>query len=138
MSKNDNVNVALMFLVAIVLTIVVSVAAWGFSVVWSGPQGRGDQIIKNNSEVNRTGKQEMFEQLYSNIKGYPVKISTAAEGFDMSDPAQAERARTVTVGLKNSCVNAVSEYNAEARSVLSQDWKSPDLPQKIDPADFCE
>lgn len=122
----------------IALCIVVPAASWGIHVATSGVEGRGDQIVKNNEEVNRTGKQEMFEQLYADIKGYQVQISTAAKDVsDNTDPSDANRLKMVLTGLKNQCTSTVQQYNAETHKILSQDWKDPRLPYELNPVELC-
>lgn len=148
MSKNDNWDdyaetwtprkVKRWVWVLVAVCLLGGAAAWGIRVATSGVQGRGDQIIKNNSEVNRTGKQEMFEELYGDIKGYKVQISNAEEALRTNtDPKDASRLNSVVLGIKNQCTSVVQQYNAETHKVTSQDWKDERLPYEISPAEFC-
>jgi hypothetical protein len=35
------------------------------------------------------------------------------------------------LGVQSACVASVETYNAEARKVLSMDWKAADLPDSL-------
>ena len=125
-------------LVLVLIFIVAPLATWGLKVAFSGPQGRGDQIIKNNGEVNRTGKQEMFEELYADIKGYKVQIANSEDAVKgNTDPKDEGRLKSVVTGIKNQCVSVVEQYNAESHKITSQDWKDYRLPYEINPSEYC-
>lgn len=124
--------------IIIALCVILPLVGWGFHVATSGVEGRGDQIVKNYEEVNRTGKQEMFETLYADIHAYQAQIGNAAKDVSTNtDASDTARLKMVLTGLKNQCTNTVEQYNAETHKVTSSDWKDPRLPYKIDPSEFC-
>lgn len=123
----------------IALVIILPLIGWGVSVALSGPKGRGDQIVHNNSEVNRSGKQEMFEDLYADITAYPAKIANAEEQVKLNvDPTDAARLNTILTGMKNHCTDVVAQYNSESHKILSEDWKDDRLPYEIKASQYCE
>jgi hypothetical protein len=122
----------------LIILIVVPGIIWGATVLFSGPKGRGDQIIRNNSEVNRTGKQEMFEDLYADIKAYPAKIANAADQVKTNtDPSDTARLQSILTGMKNHCTDVVAQYNSESHKVTSEDWKDDRLPYEINASQYC-
>lgn len=124
--------------IVVALCVFLPLVGWGFHVATSGVEGRGDQIVKNNEEVNRTGKQEMFEQLYADIQGYQVQIGNATKDVSSNtDVSDAARLKMVLTGLKNQCTSTVQQYNAETHKITSSDWKDARLPYEIKPSDFC-
>lgn len=124
--------------VILVVLFVAPAIGWGVHVATSGVQGQGDQIVHNNEEVNRTGKQEMFETLYADVQGYKVQITNSVQAVkDNTDPSDAARLNSIVTGVKNQCVSVVQQYNAETHKVTSKDWKDVRLPYEIDPSDYC-
>lgn len=113
----------------------IAAGLWAFGVFTADIKGRGELVKTNKSAVNRIGKQEMFEQLYADINGYPPKIKVQREAVK-ADPS--EITRTNLVGLQQQCIDTVQQYNAEARKVTSRDWRSADLPdQQLNQEEFC-
>lgn len=123
---------------------------FGADVATSGIRGQGGVIIEINKAENRIESQQWFEQVYGDIKSYSQQIVTqekALAGYRQAntnkpDPvgniaSEDARLSQVVTGLKNQCVSAVNDYNAEARKVLAEQWRSPELPNKLNTADFC-
>lgn len=120
--------IAAIFAALLLITLVV----WGFwavSVAVSGPKGQGDAVKINNSAANWTEKQQKFEKLYASVKTNEELVALHAERV-AADPADKTSAQMLA-GVKSECVASVNAYNAESRKVLSQDWKSPDLPHEL-------
>ena len=132
----------ILFVILLVICLFGGAVAWGVGVATSDVRGKGDQIVRNNSESNRTFKQEYFEELYADIQGADTQINNTADLIvATANPEEVERLNVVLLGQKNLCVSLTQEYNAEARKVTSQDWRSADLPQEIptsDPSFDCE
>lgn len=103
--------------------------SWAISVAVSGPKGQGDAVKINNSAANWTEKQAKFEKLYAAVQTNEelVAMHTERVAAGPSDKTAAQ----MLAGVKSECVASVNAYNAESRKVLSQDWKSPDLPHKL-------
>ena len=126
-------------LIAFVLSAIIGVGIWVFSVATSDVKGRGDVVKINNSAPNRIAAQERFETLWGEIKTADGNIDTAWENLqaDKTNPTLL----TNYTGVQNHCRGLVNEYNALARKVTKGDWRSPDLPYEIDaanPATDCK
>lgn len=118
------------WIVIVLVAILISVAVWGLTVAFSGIRGEGDAIIENNSAENWTSAQARFEQNYAEIKSTDVKIDNA-HAMWQADPDDKTLQQTYS-GLVSYCLSVVADYNADARSFLSEDWRSADLPQQIE------
>lgn len=135
---------------------IVALSAGGFllKVALSDPVGRGNQIIEENSVNNRTGAQAFFEDTYETIKAQDTKIANAEtelaaqqgttrpEGIagNQYDERLRQLQQNVT-GIKSVCLDAVADYNAEARKTIRAKWRSTELPYQIittDPTTDCE
>ncbi len=144
MSDRDVVNTTKKWvIIAILATIVLSLGGWGLKVLLSGPKGRGDQIIQNNSNQNRTEQQQAFEDRFAAIKALDLKIGIAQQAIDTDTKAGKDTTidQQNLIGVENVCVSAVTEYDANGHKVLAQDWRTPDLPQQInqqDPKTDCK
>lgn len=113
---------------------VVAIGGWAVTVAWSGPKGAGEAIKQRNSKVNRIGKQEMFEQLSADFDGYLVQIVSAAAALKTASPATKPQRETELLGLRQVCVSAAQQFNAESRKYTSRVWKSAGLPATLDPS----
>jgi hypothetical protein len=122
-------------LAVLAVCVVLSGVGWGISVAVSGPKGAGDVRRQNNSANNRIYAQSHFEDLYGDIKSYAVQIDQA-ERDKLEHPGDAWFATTFT-GLVNTCVSAVNQYNADSGKALFTDWKSADLPERVE-VDDCQ
>ena len=134
MSDREVVSSSKRWIVAFVVAIIVlPMIIWGASVLLSGPKGKGDQIVRNNSEINRTEQQQMFEDLYAQIRSLDDRVDVAQEVVENDEAAGRDSRISTTnlTGLQNVCLEAVGSYNAAARQVLSRDWRAEDLPQEI-------
>ena len=114
-----------------------SAAIWGVGVGTSDIRGRGEARKQINEANNRIAKQELFESYIADIKSYDRQIDTAAQAVAVAaadpstDPAELGRLRQVVTGLKNICVSASNDYDAEARKQSSERFRSADLPVSI-------
>lgn len=114
---------------SVVALVLLSWGGWALSVALSGPKGQGDAIKINNSAANWTEKQQKFEKLYAEVKTNKGLVAMH-KGLSASNPADKTQQQTLA-GVQSACIASVEAYNAEGRKVLSQDWKSPDLPQTL-------
>lgn len=129
-------------IVALVL-VLSGVGLWVIHVVTSPIKGEGDAYINKNSAKNWVKAQAQFEQDYADIKATDTKIVNAYELWQQN---QADKtAQQTYTGLQSYCLSLVADYNSAARSYLSEDFRSSDLPAEIktdgtnaDPSTDCK
>lgn len=119
----------------VVFVLALSGGVWWLKVASSGVKGKGDVTIQNNSSTNRIDSQAYFEDLYGDIQGYGPKLAQAAK--DVKTHPGDDFYATNYTGLYNTCVQAVTDYNAASGKTLFRDWKAADLPETIDVATAC-
>lgn len=126
------------WLTIFVLVAAIGIGSWAASVAFSPVKGAGEAFKQKQSAVNRIQKQEMFEQLTADIDGYVAKISVARAAVT-SATSEIDRGlrQTELIGITQTCIDAVQQYNAESRKYTSRDFKSAGLPYKRSPAK-CE
>lgn len=133
-----------------IAVVVIAIIAGSFllKVALSDPIGRGNQIVEENSVNNRTGAQAFFEDTFETVKAQDSKIVNAQveleayqatvrpEGIagNQYDERLRQLQQNVT-GIKSVCLDAVADYNAEARKTIRSKWRSRDLPYQIDNTD---
>lgn len=117
----------------VLVCVLISGVFWGASVLFSDAAGRGNAIRAKNDAVNRIGKQELFEELWADIKAYDRQIGEAQTSLD-ADPSSTHW-QTVRTGLVNQCIDASAQYDAEARKYTARDFRAVDLPPQIDTLD---
>lgn len=122
---------------SIVLIGLIVIALWAFGVFTSDVRGAGGAIKQRNSTVNRVQKQEMFEQIAADYDGYLVKIKVAVKAAaSATTDIDKQLRQTELVGLRQTCVDAAQQFNAESRKYTSRVWKSAGLPATLD-AEGC-
>ena len=107
-------------------------AVWGLRVATAGIYGRGEARVRIESSTNRIEKQQLFEQLWADIRRYDEQIAIVAA--DATSSHQADN----LLGLKLICITAVEQYNAEARFVSSEQFRAADLPEQISASAHCK
>jgi hypothetical protein len=112
---------------------IVGIGVWGFRVITSDVAGQGNATIQKNSANNRIAAQERFEQMYQDIKASDRKIAVAAAALAVNKDDKT--LQTNYTGTVNYCIQAVGDYNAEARKFTAEDFRSPDLPYQISTVD---
>lgn len=122
------------WVILVIVALAIGAGVWGLTVATSGIKGQGDGTIKNNSAENWIKQQAKFEDLNAEYESTLVRI----EQFKtIADANQNDAiAQTNYNGQVSHCTDVVAEYNAASRSFLSEDWKSIDLPPKLD-LDTC-
>ena len=126
-------------LLIILVVVAVSAAIWGITVAVSGVKGQGDAVIEKNSADNWIAAQAEFERGYQDILSTDQKIMLAYNNLQTAPDDNT--LRTNYTGLQSYCLSAVAEYNANARSYLSEDFRAADLPDIIsttNPATDCK
>lgn len=121
------------------VSIVIGAIVWGANVLISGPKGQGDAIVEKNSSENFIAAQAEFERGWQDIKSTDQKIALAT--VTLAQDPEDKTAQQTLAGLQSYCLSAVAEYNANARSFLSEDFRAADLPAEIntnDPATDCK
>lgn len=130
--RNGEPRIGLIIFLVIATLIIVPLGAWGFKVATSDIKGQGDAIVNKNDAINRVNKQELFEDLYAEIKAADAKIAPAQTAVD-ADPTTVNT--TNLTGLTNYCIDVVADYNAEARKFSAEDFRAIDLPAQVDGID---
>lgn len=120
-------------LIALAFLLVVGGALWLLGVGTANVKGRGGAYKQKVSAVNRVQKQEQFEQLAADFDGYAVKIRLAKRAVSEATGVDKQLRSTELVGLRQTCVDAAQQFNAESRKYSSRDWKSAGLPARLDP-----
>jgi hypothetical protein len=121
-------------LMVLLVVAVVGIGLWAFGVFTSDVRGAGGAIKQRNSTVNRVQKQEMFEQLAADYDGYIIKIKAAVIAVSTTiDEDDKSLRQTELVGLRQVCVDAAQQFNAESKKYTSRVWKSAGLPLALDP-----
>jgi len=117
-------------IIIIVVVAIIGAIIWGINVAASGPKGVGDGIIQKNSAENWIAAQAKFEAQYADIVATDTKIELAKANLD-TDPSD-KTLQTQYTGLVSYCLSVAAEYNADARSYLSEEFRAADLPSQID------
>jgi hypothetical protein len=122
----------------IVLLVAVTFAGLGWRYVIAGPSGAVGAKEQQQAATTRVQKQEQFEQLAADFDGYLVKIGIASDALAAAQKSgnqiDAELRQTELVGLKQTCVDAAQQFNAESRKYTARVWKSAGLPPTLDAA----
>lgn len=118
--------------------ILLGAGVWGFRVATSDIRGQGDATVQKNSGTNRIAAQERFEERYQDILAADRRIDVMAAAAKAS---KGETAQVNLTGAINYCIEAVAEYNADARKFTAREFRAADLPPRIDnldPATDCK
>lgn len=124
------------FWVMLVMSViaVLGIGIWAFQVATSNVAGAGGAIKQRNSTVNRVQKQEMFEQIAADYDGYLVKIKGLVVAVSTTtDPTDKQLRQTELIGMRQICIDAAQQFNAESRKYTSRVWKSAGLPPTLNP-----
>lgn len=119
--------------VVITISVLLVLGGLGWRYVIAGPKGAVGAREQQQSSVNRVQKQEQFEQIAADYDGYLVKIQVAVQAAASADGIDKELRQTELVGLRQTCVDAAQQFNAESRKYTSRVWKSAGLPANLDP-----
>ena len=109
------------------------VGAWNYFT--ASTKGKIEQTQQINTGQNRTAAQEHFETLYGDIKTQTANIQVAQQALESASPDDKSRRQTELIGLQQTCNAAVNTYNADARKVSKEEFRTADLPEQIDPFD---
>lgn len=117
-------------LIIVGLILIIGAGIWLATVLLSPAVGQGEAYQEKNSAENWTAAQAEFEQNYQDILSTDLKIDLAYSAWqsDIEDQTKEDTYH----GLQSYCLSAVAEYNADARSYLSEDFRASDLPEEID------
>lgn len=133
--------------ILLVTALVVTLALWGFG-VWTAPwKGQGDAYQQKHSSSNWVPAQQGFHQEFNDVQGYKAKLVSARAAlaaFDQAHPNvgngtpydpllnQRTNLETTVTGLEQQCQNTVQQYNTDARSYLTEDWRDANLPDHLE------
>lgn len=126
-------------LITVLVVAAISIGIWALTVLLSGPRGVGDAVIEKNSSENWVAAQAEFERGYQDVLSTDQKITVAYAALQ-ADSENKTLQQNYT-GLQSYCLSAAAEYNANARSYLSEDFRAADLPSEIsttNPATDCK
>ena len=123
-------KIILITIASVLLIIGIPIGIWAFTVATADIKGEGDKIIEKESSENFIAAQAFFEDTYAEFDASLDKITLAKVALE-ADPTDPTL-RTNLSGAQNHCVNVAADYNAESRKYLSEEFKSADLPAKLD------
>lgn len=126
----------------------VTVVLWGTG-VWAAPwKGKGDAYQQKYSSSNWVSAQQGFHQKYNDVQGFRVKLQAARADladFDAKhpnvgngtpyDPLLNTRTnlQTTVTGLSQQCQTTVQDYNTDAQSYLTEEFRDAGLPATLEP-----
>lgn len=113
----------------VIAVIVIMVAVFALTVLWAPWKGKSEAFKQQQSANNRIFAQAYFQDQYNEILAADKKIDVFADAVKR-DPTQINK--TNLTGQIAYCVDAVADYNAEARKYLAKDFRDVDLPEHID------
>lgn len=116
--------------VGVVIAVLLGWGIWALRVATSGVAGQGNAVVQKNSAANWTRAQADFEERYATIEAQDRKIQMHYDRLQ-ADPDD-RFAETNYYGARDVCESAVGDYNAKARTFLAEDFRSADLPERID------
>lgn len=144
MRDDDNFPVGKVIGFSVLFVIAMIVFGWvifGMNVATSGIQGRGDQIIQNNSAANRTFQYEHFLKLDGDIRSLAEQADLARQNlasFVQQNPnASADtfqmgqermQLQQNATGAQQICISTVNEYNNASQSFLAKQFIDARLP----------
>jgi hypothetical protein len=126
-------NIMLWVIVAVVFVGLIGIGLWAFGVVTAPWAGQGGAFKQQQSVTNRVQSQALFEQIAADFDGYLVKIEIAVQAEKDATGIDKELRQTELLGLRQTCVDAAQQFNAESRKYLARVWKSAGLPASLDP-----
>lgn len=121
--------------VAVALSLVLGAGVWALKVATSDVKGRGDAEVIKNEARNRIRAQEGFEKLFADIQAADRNLTVTAEALRAKPGSSDLKLETELIGQKHHCAGLVADYDAKARQFSQQDFRSADLPVKIDLTD---
>jgi hypothetical protein len=123
------------------------IAIWGITTGFSYWWGQGDAYQQQNSAQNWIAAQRAFHKENQDVQADVQKIADAKRAITAYedqhpevgngtpyDPTAQEDANlhSTLTGLQQNCQNTVAEYNTDAESYLTEDWRDADLPSQLD------
>ena len=126
-------NIVLWVLGIFALFAVLGIALWGFGVLSSPIRGQGEAFQQQQSATNRVQQQAKFEQIAADYDGYLIQIQNAQAALKSASPDTRSQRETELIGLRQICVTAAQDFNAESRKYLAREWKSAGLPEHLNP-----
>lgn len=112
---------------------IIGVGVWAFGVVTAPVRGQAGAFQQQQSTINRVQQQAKFEQIAADYQGYLVQIQNAETALKTASADTRSQRETELIGLRQICVTAAQDFNAESRKYLARVWKSAGLPATLDP-----
>ena len=108
---------------------------YAFRWFYAEPKGQLEAREQIQSGDNRIQKQELFETLFADVEAYDDQINVTAQTLTQSEASGNQKDisfyRQILNGQMNQCIDATQQYNAEARFVSAEQFRSVDLPPEI-------
>ena len=126
-------KVVLLCAVVVLIMVGVPIGVWAFRVGTAPIKGDGDTVIMNEDARNRTAAHAKLLEKYAAVKNADAAINQ----FAKTQRAQPNSliAQTNLDGAITGCKAAASDYDAEAKKILSRDWLDASLPRQINTND---
>jgi Tfp pilus assembly protein PilV len=123
----------LIFLGILALVIMLTLGGLAWRYVIAGPKGAVGAKEAQQTALNRVQQQAKFEQIAADYDGYLVQIQNAQAALESSSATTHDQRETELIGLRQICVTAAQDFNAESRKYLARVWKSAGLPERLNP-----
>lgn len=137
---------------AVLVVAALAMFIWGLTTNFSYWWGQQAGQQENNSSQNWIPAQRAFHQEINDVDNYKIQIAAATdslEAFDRTHPnisaedglvgmqdAQEQRdLRSNLTGVTQQCLNTVGQYNTDAQSFLTENWRDAQLPDHLTKAD---
>lgn len=130
--------------------VVVVAMLWVTGVVTVPWVGTGDAYRQKESAQNWIAAQRRFRQELNDVDAANAKIQAAKQQLatftdhnpaPSSDPIayqqwsqEQNNYQTAVTGPQQECQNTVADYNTDAQSYLTEDWRDAALPLHLDPS----
>jgi len=126
-------NIVVWVFATLALIAVIAILLWAFGVFTAPLRGQAGAFKQKESAINRVQQQAKFEQIAADYDGYLVQIQNAQVALKSASAETRAQRETELIGLRQICVTAAQDFNAESRKYLARDWKSAGLPERLDP-----
>lgn len=126
-------NITLWVIGLLLLFGAIAIALWAFGVFTAPIRGQAGAFKQQQSATNRVQQQAKFEQIAADYDGYLVQIQNAQVALKSASSETRAQRETELIGLRQICVTAAQDFNAESRKYLAREWKSAGLPERLDP-----
>jgi biopolymer transport protein ExbB/TolQ len=140
--KDGTPKVGKMVFIVILGFAVLSVGMWALGVVTASPFGRGEAHKQIESAENRVFSQERFHDRLASIRAFDAQLTAQTKTLadfktemqgdrNFSTMEELSRLQAIVDGLRNQCITAVNEYDADGRKISKERFRDADLPATV-------